>query len=148
MRGSDHLAVERPSTRSVRERIPNFDCMEAAWDELMAGKPVTQRTVDTRQPIFIIIVPHFRAAYVRDAMGRVLSRTSLAPDSPVLKLRAGMTLDAQTSYCSVFQDPETGERLEWPTVLRHSGPRPGAAEQGLAEGSARETSYLRPRRVA
>ena len=87
MRGCDHLAVERPSTRSVREQIPSFDRMEAAWDELMAGRPVTQRTVDTNEPIFIIIVPHFGAAYVRDVTGRVLSRTSLAPVSPVLKLR-------------------------------------------------------------
>lgn len=109
MEPADDVAATSPTVDSLRERVPNFDRMFKAWEEFTAGKPVTQRTVDTNQPIFAVIYHRARATYTYDASGRVLDRASIRQGSP---WKPGMP----EVTASVFQDPETGERLTWPEV--------------------------------
>ena len=94
----------------IRQRVPNIDRIMKASEEFHAGKPVTQRTVDTNQPIFIIVNDRFCFSYTRDATGRVLARASLRERNP--PWQPGMPEERH----SVFEDPETGERLTWSEV--------------------------------
>ena len=87
----------------IREREPNFDGINAALEEFGAGAPVTQRTVDTNEPIFVISDPARGGLFVRTAQ-RLLAHFKYSPDNP--RLRHG------TKRVSTFHDPETGETIE------------------------------------
>ena len=86
----------------VRERQPNFDRIEAALDEFAAGKPVTQRTVDTNEPIFITDNRRLGDTFVV-AGTRLLTRLKFPPNHDLRR-------DEATSV-STFVDPDTGETL-------------------------------------
>lgn len=96
--------------RTLLEIEPSLHRIQQALDEDAAGLPVTQRTVDTNQPIFIVVNERFRFSYTHDATGRVLGRASLQERNP--PWQPGMP---EERY-SVFEDPETGERLTWAEV--------------------------------
>ena len=86
----------------IRERQPNFDRIYAALDEFGAGRPVTQRTVDTNEPIFVISDPARGGLFVRTAQ-RLLAHFKYSPDNP--RLQHG------TKRVSTFHDPQTGETI-------------------------------------
>lgn len=94
---------------NLRKRVPNIDRIIKASEEFHAGRPVTQRTVDTNQPIFVVVNDRARVTYTYDASGRVLSRASI-------KRRTVWEPGMPEERHSVFEDPETGERLTWPEV--------------------------------
>jgi hypothetical protein len=56
----------------MRTREPNFDRINAALDEHAAGRPATQRTVDTDEPIVVSGSPEMGCLYVTAAR-RVLA---------------------------------------------------------------------------
>ena len=86
----------------VRERQPNFDRMNAALDEFAAGKPVTQRTVDTHEPIFITDNRRIGDMFVV-AGNRMLAHFKLLPNYELPR--------EQARRVSTFHDPETGETI-------------------------------------
>ena len=96
------MAEEKSLFDRIRERQPNFDRMNAALDEFAAGKPVTQRTVDTNEPIVITQDKFLGVTYVT-AGNRVLARSKYKPN---------FDLDPKAATrVSTFHDPETGETI-------------------------------------
>ena len=96
------MAEEKSLFDRIRERQPNFDRMNAALDEFAAGKPVTQCTVDTNEPIFIADNRQLGAMYVI-AGKRVLARFKFPPNYDLPREEA--------TRVSTFHDPETGETI-------------------------------------
>ena len=86
----------------ARKSQPNFDRINAALEQFGAGRPVTQRTVDTNEPIFVISDPARGGLFVRTAQ-RLLAHFKYSPDNP--RLQHG------TKRVSTFHDPETGETI-------------------------------------
>ena len=87
----------------IREREPNFDRIYAALDEFEAGKPVTQRTVDTNEPIFITDNRQLGAMYVT-AGKRLLAHFKFPLNYDLPR--------EQARRVSTFHDPQTGETIE------------------------------------
>ena len=96
------MTKEKSTLDEVRERQPNFDRINAALDEFAAGKPVTQRTVDTNEPIFITDNRQLGVTYV-NAGKRVLARIKYQPNYDLRQDEA--------TRVSTFHDPETGETI-------------------------------------
>ena len=96
------MTEEKWTFDRIREREPNFDRIEAALDEFAAGKPVTQRTVDTNEPIFIADNRQLGAMYVI-AGKRVLARFKFPPNYDLPREEARRV--------STFRDPQTGETI-------------------------------------
>ena len=86
----------------IREREPNFDRIHAALREFAAGMLVTQRTVDTNEPIFITEGDFLGVTYV-NAGKRVLARFKYQPNYDLRQDEA--------TRVSTFHDPETGETI-------------------------------------
>ena len=86
----------------VRERQPNFDRIEAALDEFAAGKPVTQRTVDTNEPIFITDNRRLGDTFVV-AGNRMLAHFKYQPNYDLPR--------EQARRVSTFRDPQTGKTI-------------------------------------
>ena len=94
--------AKKPFSELVRERAPNFYRIEAAFHEFESGRPVTQRTVDTNEPIFITEDRFLGVTYVT-AGTRLLTRLKFPPNHDLRR-------DEATSV-STFVDPDTGETL-------------------------------------
>ena len=96
------MAEEKSLFDRIRERQPNFERMNAALDEFAAGQPVTQRTVDTNEPIFITDNRQLGVTYVT-AGKRVLARFKFPPNYDLPR--------EQARRVSTFHDPQTGETI-------------------------------------
>ena len=86
----------------IREREPNVDRIHAALRQFTAGEPVTQRTVDTNEPIVVMRDDFLGVIYV-SAGKRVLTRLSYKPNFDLDPERA--------TRVSTFHDPQTGETI-------------------------------------
>ena len=107
--------TKKPFFELVREREPNFDRINAALDEFAAGRPVTQRTVDTNEPIFIIDNRLLGDTFVI-AGNRLLAHFKFLPNYDVPR--------EQVRRVSTFVDPETGETIAPGQSERRSSDKP------------------------
>ena len=94
------MTKEKWTFDRIRERQPNFDRINAALDEFAAGQPVTQRTINTNEPIFVTDNMQLGVTYVT-AGKRVLARFKFPPNYDLPR--------EQARRVSTFHDPETGE---------------------------------------
>ena len=94
--------AKKPFSELERERAPNFYRVEAAFQEFEARRPVTQRTVDTNEPIFITEDRSLGVTYVI-AGRRVIGRIKYPPNHNLRRDEA--------KRVSTFVDPDTGETL-------------------------------------
>ena len=96
------MTKEKSTLDEVRQRQPNFDRIHAALREFAAGTLVTQRTVDTNEPIFITEDDFLGVTYV-NAGKRVLARFKYQPNYDLRQDEA--------TRVSTFHDPQTGETI-------------------------------------
>ena len=107
--------AKKPFSELVRERAPNFYRIEAAFQEFESGRPVTQRTIDTNEPIFITENRSLGVTYVI-AGKRVIGRIKYPPNH---NLRRG-----EAKRVSTFVDPDTGETLTLGQSERQESDKP------------------------
>ena len=107
--------AKKPFSELVRERAPNFYRVEAAFQEFEAGRPVTQRTVDTNEPIFITENRSLGITYVI-AGRRVIGRIKYPPNHNLRRDEA--------KRVSTFVDPDTGETLTLGQSERRGSDKP------------------------